>query len=312
MTSQAPPELGNLVRLVPFSLDDLPAHPAFTDIPKTQDGTKAAGAHRVDGSNPSDDSHVQQKLGRLQSNRPALASFIEAVLSEATTFIDETTPRTFKEGSEKSSSPAVAKVCVLSRSVTSAELLQIPWANSRLPRKVDRDAISRTGEAWFARRSRHVNHSEEGTANFSEFDEGLRVEHCEHEREYTPDLFDSYKVLDWDKETAVMQEIGSYSDIRMRSKPTRCLELFRVLMMPFYMMLIGRGSTVYEMCHQLPFPLWPRVFPVLVITAKTGRFEFIVVQMAVDIHSLPEAFYSNGRNIQEGDSAVKRKKPVSG
>ncbi len=66
------------------------------------------------------------------------------------------------------------------------------------------------------------------------------------------------------------------------------------------------------MCHKLPFPMVPRVFPVLVITAKTGAAEFIVVQIPVNLESLPEAFYSNGRNLKEGRSALQRKKPVLG
>ena len=71
-------------------------------------------------------------------------------------------------------------------------------------------------------------------------------------------------------------------------------------------------SAVYEMCHQLPFPLSTRVFSVLVVTAKTGQDEFVVVQAPIDIRSLPQAFYSNGRNAREGDSALKRKTPVLG
>ena len=66
------------------------------------------------------------------------------------------------------------------------------------------------------------------------------------------------------------------------------------------------------MCHKLPFPLNPRVFPVLVITAKTGAQASIDMQIPIDIRGLAEAFYSNGRNIQEGDSAQKRKMPVLG
>ena len=56
----------------------------------------------------------------------------------------------------------------------------------------------------------------------------------------------------------------------------------------------------------------PRVFPVLVVTAQTGARQFIVVQIPVNLESLPEAFYSNGRNLKEGTSALQRKKPVLG
>ena len=55
-----------------------------------------------------------------------------------------------------------------------------------------------------------------------------------------------------------------------------------------------------------------RVFPVLVVTAKRGKHAFVVVQIPVDISGLTVAMYSNGRNLNEGDSAVKRKKPVLG
>ena len=66
------------------------------------------------------------------------------------------------------------------------------------------------------------------------------------------------------------------------------------------------------MCHKLPFPLTTRTFPVLVAAAKTGPTESVIVHVPIDIRKLPEAFYSNGRNIREGDSEVKRKKPVLG
>ena len=66
------------------------------------------------------------------------------------------------------------------------------------------------------------------------------------------------------------------------------------------------------MCHELPAMLSNRVFPVLVVTAKRGKHAFVVVQIPVDISNLTVAMYSNGRNLHEGDSAVKRKKPVLG
>ena len=66
------------------------------------------------------------------------------------------------------------------------------------------------------------------------------------------------------------------------------------------------------MGHELPAMLSNRVFPVLVVTAKRGKHAFVVVQIPVDISGLTVAMYSNGRNLQEGDSAVKRKKPVLG
>lgn len=66
------------------------------------------------------------------------------------------------------------------------------------------------------------------------------------------------------------------------------------------------------MCHKLPPPLSIRVFPELVVSAKTGRFESIIVHIPIDIRKLPEAFYSNGRNLREGETDLKRKTPVLG
>lgn len=48
------------------------------------------------------------------------------------------------------------------------------------------------------------------------------------------------------------------------------------------------------------------------MTAKTGPFSFIVVQIPVNVSSLHEAFYSSGRNLKEGDTEIKRKRPVLG
>ena len=66
------------------------------------------------------------------------------------------------------------------------------------------------------------------------------------------------------------------------------------------------------MCHKLPWPLAPRVFPVLLVSAKTDSSGFVVVQVPVSIESLAESFYSNGRNLRGGDSSLKRRKPVLG
>lgn len=66
------------------------------------------------------------------------------------------------------------------------------------------------------------------------------------------------------------------------------------------------------MCHKLPSMLSNRVFPVLVLTAKTGQHDFIVVQVPVDIRCVGEAMYSNGRNLMAGNSKIKREKTVIG
>lgn len=66
------------------------------------------------------------------------------------------------------------------------------------------------------------------------------------------------------------------------------------------------------MCHELPAILSNRVFPVLIVTAKRGKHSFVVVQIPIDIHNLTASMYSSGRNMTEGDSSLKRRKPVLG
>ncbi|KAI4183506.1 MAG: hypothetical protein L6R41_005360 [Letrouitia leprolyta] len=282
--------LGNLVRLAPLDLDTLPFHPALgpSVTPKrprrvsTDEAIEPEAPQKttqaVNGSEPS----------TIDVNgRPNGLLFVKAVLDEAITFIDSTLPATFKSTSERSSAPAAAKVQILKREIAGSELADVAWLNSKIPRGIP-DQTDRTEEAWFARRSRHENRQDKGTAKFSEFDYSLRVSHSEHEGEYTPDVFDTYKVLEWAIEDDSTKEESFF--VRYH-QPT---------------------MNLFEMCHKLPFPLSTRVFSVLVITAKTGPQDFIVVQIPVDIASLNEAFYSNGRNLKEGESAVKRKKSVLG
>ena len=210
--SRSPPQLGNLIRLLPLSVDDLPFHPAFTKILPSHETSNTTESHPPDGSRSGDDTPSQG------SGRPVLIPFIKAILLEATSFIDDCVPNTFKESSLKSSPPSINKVSISKRTIFPAELSRIPWTNSEIPRQVSRTQTLNMKEAWFARTSRHANQSEEGTADFPEFEEGLRVDHNEHEREYTPDLFDSHKVVDWDEETANIRTIEEFSDISMTGK----------------------------------------------------------------------------------------------
>ncbi|MCJ1307853.1 hypothetical protein MMC25_001501 [Agyrium rufum] len=263
-TTSSPP-LGNLVRLVPLSLSEIPAHPS---IPDSTTGQK-----------------------------PPLAKFIIAVLNEAVSFSDHSVPSKFTSSGTKSSQPSTSKVEILKHTIPSSELAKIPWNSSSSTNSdtdtgtetvaIPRPASSPSGveENWFVRSSAHENKKAAGTAVWEEFDEGLRVDHNEKEAAYTPELFDANKVLDWDGETAGMELEGRFSGVQMR---------------------------IYEMCHKLPFPLTTRTFPVLVVSALTGKREAIVVHMPLDISSLPAAFYSNGRNMKEGDSEIKRKKAVLG
>ena len=202
--------LGNLIRLSPLQGHELPHNVKLGDFIKQSSDGKVSDINY--------DSTADRTSNALdQDGRPELKAFIKEILDQAKEFIDDTLSSTFREESPKTSPPAIAQVRLLSRTITSTQLDKIPWLKSKIPRQPPVNS-PKSGEAWFARSSRHANQSQEGTADFSEFDYGLRIDHSEHEREYTPDIFDSYKVLEWDLEHDGEELIiDKYSQIRMTS-----------------------------------------------------------------------------------------------
>lgn len=122
-------------------------------------------------------------------------------------------------------------------------------------------------EAWFARVSKHEAVKEKGSADFREFDFGLREEHSAHEREYTPDVFDAFCVVDY----GAVNGVVGWEDVEVR---------------------------VVEMCHHIPFPLLNRIFAVVVVTGRKAE-GLIVVQIPVDLRKVAAARYSNGKNTKD-------------
>jgi hypothetical protein len=60
------------------------------------------------------------------------------------------------------------------------------------------------------------------------------------------------------------------------------------------------------MCHHIPFPLDNRTFSVLVVRALDSDSSFVVAQIPIDISSVPQALYANGRHKIEGGSKQKQ------
>ncbi len=188
--------LGNLIRLLPLQLDELPYHPHLHD----QISGSITGSEALD-----------------RNELPNLTAFIQEVLDHGMEFINDTLPSTFQKGNLRPSPPSTAPVRHLRRDISSAELGQISWSTPRIPRQPTEDSL-KAGEAWFVRKSRHANQSQEGTADFGELDYAVRRDHSEHEREATPDIFDSYKVLEWDFANEDGLTVGDYSQIKMTSR----------------------------------------------------------------------------------------------
>ena len=205
--------LGNLIRASPLQLEELPHHVKFGNSAKKSTDQGAQSSY-IPSNNILEPNGISEVLD--QNGRPKLTAFIKEVLDQAKEFIDHIVPSTFQEGSLKMSAPSSAQVRLLRGIIPSAQLNQIPWSTSRIPRRLPLDAL-KSSEEWFARKSIHSNRSHEGTADFNEFDYALRIDHSEHEQEYTPEIFDLHKVLEWDLQNEDLV-IDDYSDPRMASR----------------------------------------------------------------------------------------------
>ena len=89
--------------------------------------------------------------------------------------------------------------------------------------------------------------------------------------EYTPDVQDAHKVVDWDNELANLgRTVGGWEDVSL---------------------------AVVEMVHHIPPPLNDRVFPEVIVTARRAK-EFIVVQIPVETTGMPGAKYNSKGKLQ--------------
>jgi hypothetical protein len=143
---------------------------------------------------------------------PELKSFIQKVLGQAKTLVDElinAKPTWQKAGSKTFSMKSAWTDQQPSVSTTDIEIY-----------KYERSVLEPKGvEYWFARKSVHKPASEAGTANFEEFEYGLKTEHSRHEKDYTPDLLHANQVLEWRKARSL--DLDGYSAITLESKSTK-------------------------------------------------------------------------------------------
>ncbi|RMZ82937.1 hypothetical protein DV737_g1809, partial [Chaetothyriales sp. CBS 132003] len=287
-----------LIRLAPLRLFEIPAHP---DLP-----IKA----------------------NVDVDQPDLLPFVATLLSEGLAFLAQPTfSRNFSHHSNHKANPSTANVEVLTHPIPASQLRsQVPWASPSSTGKkpsvrLDNGAVltpvrrsqpaALRPEHWFARHSRHSNVSSKSTdkpghASWDEFVYGLRDNHSQHEQDFTPTLYDARKVIDWSGQVAKLEAEGSlartgFSDVT-----------------------IG----IYEMCHDIPPPMKPRCFGVLVVTASViprgsgyGRSsnattatdlgiwedgdeeKFVAVTVPVQLGlGTKKAFYANWRNLREGDN----------
>jgi Protein of unknown function (DUF3074) len=292
-----------LVRLAPLQLSEVPAH---RDLPVKSD-KYASLAPPTNGAD--------------ESQQPELLPFLTTLLNDGLAFLSRRSlEEKFKHHSNKPASPSTNDVEVLTHSISPATLNDLPWAGSGLQRsgssastngapsllKVRRKKPKTLqAEYWFARRSIHDNISSKngdkpGHASWEEFLYGLRDNHSKHEEDFTPTLFDARKVVDWSGQLRKLEEEGSVSREGYRDAT----------------------MSIYEMCHDVPSPLKPRAFGVLVATASLvgkknmaegDQEKFVAVTVPVQLGmDVKAAFYANFKNLQQGEDSKKKREMVQG
>ncbi|OJD32737.1 uncharacterized protein BKCO1_3600052 [Diplodia corticola] len=147
-------------------------------------------------------------------------------------------------------------------------------------------------ESWFAREMVHPNRRENGMAHIDEFDTLLRQQHSKNEVSYAKSVVAANEVLSWDDDIAAIatgDSLGEYREVSMR---------------------------IYEMVHTSRTLLVEnRVFPVLVITAKTPPNGFVVVQIPLDLKGRvlgDRLLFVSGRNKRVGPTNMTRRKCIQG
>lgn len=193
--------LGSLIRLYPLSSEALPYHSLLHGRPNATD----------DLNGP-----IAGEDGRELHGHPTLEAFLKEVLDEATQFMDDL-PLTFREGSLKSYLPPIADVRRLSRAIPREQLAEIPLKHTSAIRRRFPEEALKVGETWFARSSRHSNQKHHGTADFQEFNYGIRLDHSEHERDYAPNVCDAFKIVEWSLPDESNKALGNYSELQMTS-----------------------------------------------------------------------------------------------
>jgi len=148
-------------------------------------------------------------LAEHQPHSVDVHTFIQDVLEEASTFMLDYVPRHFEEKSAaKSSPPSKATVRIAVKDVKASEIEELAVETGR--------ASDDVVENWVSRLSIHENKKELGTADWSEFETALLVDHAKHEQKYTPDLYAAHQVISWDQTS--LNNVKGWDKVQMGSK----------------------------------------------------------------------------------------------
>lgn len=125
------------------------------------------------------------------SSRPDLKTYTTAALHEALDHLHTLHTTLTKDPKPRSSPPSTAKVTLLRG-----------WRKPLTPTPAQDSGSNSNAkpEFWVARQSEHVDSAVRGSASWDEFVAGLRVDHAQHEMEYTPSVSGVERLLEWEGE----------------------------------------------------------------------------------------------------------------
>jgi hypothetical protein len=230
-----------------------------------------------------------------------LLPFLISIIQEAVPFIDSAAPKSgdashpaakaWKHKTTKSSADSAAKVEVLERVISSAELEALAAAKHGATGGKGKGAPAQQ-ETWAVRRSVHADKAEKGSASWDEFVDCFKDRHAETEDAFTPAVVGANAAMHWDCGNVEVTEGGEqWGQFTLK---------------------------VQEMRHKIGRPaLSDRVFPVLQMSCSAlGKQEFLVVSLPLtDFQSSPHAGLVKEKGVVVGSYASVeriRKLPESG
>ncbi|KAJ5392245.1 hypothetical protein N7509_007735 [Penicillium cosmopolitanum] len=137
--------------------------------------------------------------------RPEAKHVASTALQEALELLNSDLPTWEKDPKPRRSPPAYADIR-LSQKWRKYEQMPDPSSSSSSPSPSPSPStgnLKRKPEFWVCRQSEHPDAAVAGSAPWTEFEDGLRSEHAEHEMEYTPSVTGVERLLQWTE-----QEIG--------------------------------------------------------------------------------------------------------
>lgn len=143
--------------------------------------------------------------------RPEARQVANTALQEALQLLNSDLPTWEKDSKPRRSPPAYAEI-----------RLSRKWRRNE---KDTNSSAKQKPEFWVCRQSEHHDANVVGSAPWSEFEDGLRSEHAEHEMEYTPSVTGVERLLQWtEQEIGELEILGvTFRDVDLEGELTESI-----------------------------------------------------------------------------------------